>query len=268
MASRDGLRKCRGACERRLPYKAYSRGKAKRQRLSTVCNECKAARQLERERWTKMGRACSRCGETRECPAQISMAQKPICVPCQRERHRVKELERRRRPEVKAYYREQMKRWRTEHREQAQEAQRRYRKRIYADPEKAQEWRDYNRMYHRMWRERKGIKVRTISVEDYRKVSERSRSYMPAVPAPQLAATVNRMIRFEDTEPVCERLGISSRTLRDWNDGSRDHAQFDVADRVLTRAGLFWWDVWDETNTDPAELHKVAEAFEGVAVAA
>lgn len=266
MAARDGLRKCR-TCEKRLPYEAFSRGRAKRDRLSTICKKCHAAKQRERERWMRNGRVCPRCEQTRACPDEISMAQAPVCKLCQRKRHSIKEAARRRKPEVRAYYRENMRTWRRENREAAQEAQRRYREKVYSDPERAQEWRDYQRIYHRLWRERQGIKVRTSSLEQYRKLVKPDWGHK--LPAAPLAQALERLIAgCEDREIACEALGTCSRSLAAWNSGERQEVQFNVADTILCRTDLLWWDVWDETNTDPADLVKVAQAFEGVAVAA
>lgn len=61
-------------------------------------------------------------------------------------------------------------------------------------------------------------------------------------------------------EVLCERLGISDKTLREWRAGARPSVQFDLADRILTRLGWLWWDVWQEGGPG----HEVAaRAFEG-----
>jgi hypothetical protein len=60
-------------------------------------------------------------------------------------------------------------------------------------------------------------------------------------------------------EAVCDRLGIPSRALYDWERGIRATVGFDVADRVVTRAGWLWWDVWPD-----GEGYELARrAFEG-----
>lgn len=64
-------------------------------------------------------------------------------------------------------------------------------------------------------------------------------------------------------ESVCKRAGISDRTYRDWRDGSRPTVKFDTADRVLTRLGVLWWEVWDDQNTDAVQLQSVTFAFTG-----
>jgi hypothetical protein len=46
------------------------------------------------------------------------------------------------------------------------------------------------------------------------------------------------------TETVCEWLGITSKTLREWRQGVRTTARFDTADRIVTRAEACWWEIW------------------------
>jgi hypothetical protein len=44
-------------------------------------------------------------------------------------------------------------------------------------------------------------------------------------------------------DAVCDMLGIASRSLYTWAHGQAT-VRFDVADRVVTRAGWLWWDVF------------------------
>jgi hypothetical protein len=44
-------------------------------------------------------------------------------------------------------------------------------------------------------------------------------------------------------EAVCDRLGIAPKSLYTWAHGQAT-VRFDVADRVVTRAGWLWWDVF------------------------
>ena len=57
---------------------------------------------------------------------------------------------------------------------------------------------------------------------------------------------------------VVLRAGIPARTWREWESGHRPMAQLDTADRVLTRLGLLWFDVWP-----PEDYPEVAQAWEG-----
>jgi hypothetical protein len=64
-------------------------------------------------------------------------------------------------------------------------------------------------------------------------------------------------------EKVCDEWGVQSRRLRDWR-GPGAQVTLDVVDRVLTNAGVLWFDVYDEERY-PAEHEKAAEVFVGPA---
>jgi hypothetical protein len=141
---------------------------------------------------------------------------------------------------------------------------------------------DSRRMNKRLHAEADGreLKMAPPILKDGRAAEHGQRAdseMFPPLPAAPLAALVDRMIAREVAGPyvkggymritgesgklmppdraprddapsameaVCERLGISSKTLREWRDGSRPTARFDVADRIVTRAEACWWDVW------------------------
>ena len=86
----------------------------------------------------------------------------------------------------------------------------------------------------------------------------------PNPPARQLSEAIERAKRpHEKLIDVARRAGISDRTRREWVTEARTTVQFNMADRVLTRLGLEWWDVWTEANTSPDELARVEFAFTG-----
>lgn len=70
-------------------------------------------------------------------------------------------------------------------------------------------------------------------------------------------------------DAVCERLGVAVKSQYDWAHGKRKKVHFDVADRVLTRARVCWWDVWkgcgaNDCTCERCEAAEVARvAFEG-----
>lgn len=76
------------------------------------------------------------------------------------------------------------------------------------------------------------------------------------IPSAPLAAAINRVIVRESTHGtdygdddstrvrVCERAGIPDRTEYAWRTGERPSAQFDAADRVLTRLEILWWEAY------------------------
>lgn len=96
---------------------------------------------------------------------------------------------------------------------------------------------------------------------------------IPYVPAGPLGQALERIVIREQArrsrgsetgeeigqarEMICAMLGTSSRSLYAWSRGERAMVSFSTADKVLTAAGLHWWDVWD-----PAEYPKVAERLE------
>lgn len=90
---------------------------------------------------------------------------------------------------------------------------------------------------------------------DMRAVNKPSppRDTIRRVPAAPLAKAVERLIARTAMEgddharvTVCARAEIPPRTLYAWTHGKRQMIQFDVADRVVTRLDLQWWDVWDD----------------------
>jgi hypothetical protein len=149
------------------------------------------------------------------------------------------------------------------------------------------------RMHKRLQRERDGHELKPaapIMSSNGRRVDVDA---FPRLPAGPLAAAVGRLIRAtavdcqfavnphsrirgddgqvrrpeeyhrvdapSPREVVCERLGIPSRALYDWERGVRAMVGFDVADRVVTRGGLLWFDVWPD-----GEGYELARrAFEG-----
>lgn len=262
MARKSGKCTCR-RCRIEKSYDAFPRGRSKRGRLSTICGECWERSRQQREEWISIGRVCPRCGELRSCPDEIGLANCPVCKPCQRKKSAERQRERRRDPRVRAQMVEKMRKWRDNNPDQARKSQRQYRDRVMADPKRAQEWRENNRIYHRLWRIRKGMNVRTISENAYQNGNgRRGRSdKFAGLPSRPLGIAVERMIKDENPEVVCASLDISPRNLLAWRTGERTRVQFPVADRVLTNSGLNWWDIWNEDTTDPDELRRVGTAF-------
>jgi hypothetical protein len=144
------------------------------------------------------------------------------------------------------------------------------------------------RMYKRLRAEREGHEIEPVEWSGTRPDSRE----FPNLSAGPLIAAIDRLIRREavafhgDTdvwrlkvpsmegrpivpekisrgdgalsvaEAVCARLDISTRTLREWRDGRRPSVRFDVADRIVTRAGWLWFDVWSDDE-------QARRAFEG-----
>lgn len=89
------------------------------------------------------------------------------------------------------------------------------------------------------------------------------------LPARPLALAIKNLARLEESgnlwdalppdhqhgrlEVLCERIGVSSKSRRDWEGGKRMRVQFKTADVAITRAGLAWWEVWPEGTDGHAE---------------
>lgn len=81
---------------------------------------------------------------------------------------------------------------------------------------------------------------------------------LPSLPARPLALLVEMLAATDDSmESACVALGINGRQYRAWRLGEIERVGLATADRVLTRSGRHWWDVWD-----PVEFPEVAEVME------
>lgn len=85
---------------------------------------------------------------------------------------------------------------------------------------------------------------------------KRNRVYKSYLPSAQLADVVASVAVRSDLETVCARAGIPSRVFTRWRLGEGGgRVDLGLADTVLTRLGLFWWDVWtEETVREPLFL--------------
>lgn len=143
--------------------------------------------------------------------------------------------------------------------ERVAEARRRYREGVRLDPVRYAAYLETNRMAARLRRERAGVIL---------PVAE-GLPGGPALPSAPLVAFIDQRVKrargarlvtpADDTlSGVCAKLGIDERQHRAWSTGEYLSVRFDVADRVITRGGALWFDVYDP------ELHPEAErAFAG-----
>lgn len=249
---------------------------------------CKAC-QLERNRagarlryYERVGvpdgyRLCRWCG----LPKQVGVDMTPLgrtCKPCRRDRSikgarvsrrdridrmskeeravmRAKQAAKARRqrstPEGRARHNRQQKEWRLRHPEAAAAAQKRYRKNMMADPEKAAAWRDYQRIYHHDWRIRKGIVPHPLSEEQYRNGNGAAaiKGRLPAQPLRDLISewlgeyngrliggaafgTNDGRVMAASYRQLEELSGVSARTIREIHLGQRATAYWATADAV------------------------------------
>lgn len=160
------LRKCR-VCGERKGMLAYTPTKGKiyagePTTDSKICNKCRTARararEKERKQWRKHGRPCRQCGELRDCPAQIGVANNAICTTCQ---HANKAQNARRRymrnPQA---YAAACRRWRELNPGKAADATRRWRQAVLADPERHREYLENRRIYEKIRRAQQGAQTR------------------------------------------------------------------------------------------------------------
>ncbi len=120
------------------------------------------------------------------------------------------------------------------------------------------------REYERIWAEGHGRSRGSgvVSAQPVRRAGTR-------LPAPPLAAAVRRVIAQRPSENgwrdvVCETAGIDTRQIRAWRSGEIPSVEFATVDRVLTRLGLCWWDVY----CAPADYAQAVAVFEPEMVAA
>jgi len=105
---------------------------------------------------------------------------------------------------------------------------------------------EYQRMQYRLQIEREGRKLSTRPVV----TGLRGADDLPKLPAEPLAKLlaehVERAWQGDEhtAQSTLERLGVNERSYREWLTGVRTLVQFNVADRVLTRLGISWDEVW------------------------
>lgn len=88
----------------------------------------------------------------------------------------------------------------------------------------------------------------------------------PELPSAPMVATLVRLAEQEGggdgaVELVCERAGITSRSLRRWRTGESPAIRDSVVDQILTRLDLLWWEVY--TPEYPDAYQRAAEVWEG-----
>jgi hypothetical protein len=76
-----------------------------------------------------------------------------------------------------------------------------------------------------------------------------------------LAAAIDRMRvarQIPNVDKFCTQLGVAPRTVSRWRDGELTTVNFDLADQIVSRLGLLWFDVWQECPGDRQHLDDVA----------
>lgn len=164
-------------CKRELPIERFAwtpaSDKSPRRR-SRRCSGCKRTATTSVKRWHKLGRECSRCGQTWPCPAAITDYpwRDAICKACSKasERERQKLWSREKRANDPAFRRRQIDatlRWQARHPEYVVAAERARYERIKADPERWERHKEDARMRYRLRQERIGRPSKPVTSHTY-----------------------------------------------------------------------------------------------------
>lgn len=202
----------------------------------TVCLLCQRERQLKRQR---------------QQYARMSAEQR-------RAKNQRQAQQRRASPTARAKHNEGSRRWRQQYPDRAAASSKRWRDKVMSDPKRAEEWREYQRIYHRIWRQRKGINVRPPSPEAYANghgaavprgsvpcavLAPVIRSWLGDLAGRQLGNSDYKERRHSEDygagqEQLAELSGVSDRTIREILAGTRVDVQLLTADRLCGTLGL------------------------------
>lgn len=159
-------------------------------------------------------------------------------------------------PEAAAAFRAKrgarVKAWRQANPEKAAAQSRRYRDRVKADPERAEAARRKQLDYRR---QRRALEARRLE-QDEKWLRQR-------LPVGPVVALMERLIERERMErkleldgaaqqpikAVCDRAGLNERRLFAWRHGEAASITVGKLDDMLSRLGLFYWDVYNEETT-------------------
>jgi hypothetical protein len=159
-------------------------------------------------------------------------------------------------------------------RERAKAQRQRIRERRAADPEFDREYRALQIAYFKAAKARK--KARERGEEPAKGAAPVDNEMGGLLPVAPLYSAVDAYIRRaqmhvvmhdvdardgHSSEALCENLGIDVRSFTAWRSGERHLVQLDVADRVIQRLGVNWFDVYDADEWPDA--HAQAEAVFG-----
>lgn len=255
------------------------RGRGTYRRRRGVCLECEAAEreakrlaaEARRASWEQDGvvvRRCCKCGEVKPLeedfyvtlPNATGMKRwRYACRSCDNQRVDAYRRRMLKDSETRAKYAKWKRQWARRNPERYKAAQKRYADKIKADPKKHAAHLEACRIAYRLRQEAKGRNLDEIRRQRAQFPAHDQIARVPAEPLVHAIEAFARRMELTDGE-ACEHVGIAARNLFGWRAGERRMVQFDVADRVLTRLGLAWWDVWDASHREVFEgsQHEVA----------
>lgn len=218
-------------------------------------------------------RRCKRCRLWRSTPSQIR-PQGWVCIACQRsvankarnrrkrhwtaeqwarERERMRDNRRRQRGTVegRARHRERNRAWRAANPGASYEAHKRWLAKIKRDPKRWEQYKEDTRMYHRLYRERKGGKLREVKPEVYANGNgaapyENGRAKLPAGElAPFILAWLGSMEdrrhgnpwtgrTIAGVEDLASLSDVSARRISSILHGEQEMIHRDTADKLCT----------------------------------
>lgn len=231
-------------CDRELPIERFawtSRTTKSPRRRSRRCSDCKRTATCNVKRWHKKGRDCSRCGQVRPCPAQITdFPWRPaVCKDCikAKERARQREWAAEKRANDPDFRRRQIDatiRWQQRNREYRLEAEKRRHRAIRSDPQRLARRREDQRMRYRMRREQAGNPTRPVSQKTYIKRYGRGSYTHDRVAVEPLMP----LLLARDPRELAESSGLNRSTIDRLLTGRNTDLMLPDADKLCVALGI------------------------------
>ncbi len=146
-------------------------------------------------------------------------------------------------PKVRAQRAAWAKSWRERNPERDRETRKRQDRKRRKDPAVRTREAELARLDYHLRREREG-KLTTRRFGDVLMANDE----IPRVPVKPFLRTLRWAIdnREGGMMELSRDTQVPERTFRAWLSGERKEMQFDVADRVLTKLEIGWWEIWPE----------------------
>lgn len=201
-------------------------------RWTRVCCECKQTKDLERDFYrarklligspTDWGYQCKSCKAAQAARLVATRKADPWIAKKDREKHA-----------------RWMREWRRRNPGRDRATRQRYVEGVRKDPVRRARLLENARIDYRLRAEGEGrAVVRSLP-------AQRGPEGLPRLPVAPLVALVERLAADTTVSELAGRLGFHERQYRAWKHEYK-YVNFETADRVLTAAGVLWWEVWDE----------------------